>query len=267
LFFAPEKKLVLLPDQLHLEYEDVSVPTDDGEVLHGWWLKSQQPAIGTVVFLHGNAQNISYHIASVRWLPQHGFNVFLYDYRGYGKSTGHPSIENMVNDVSSVLNALADAIPEQEQQYVIFGQSLGGSIAFASVARFKDDYPIKGLILDSAFSGFRRIAREKLKAFTLTRFFNAPLALLFAEQPDLLDETKSISPVPLVVIHGLADSIVPVHHARQIFAQADQPKQLWLQPGARHIQSLASKEIRELFLDFLNQRFLDQPHSNIFVAL
>ena len=88
--------MVLTPARIGLAYQDVYLPTPDGVRLHGWYLPAQGEARGTLLFLHGNAENISTHIASVYWLPAQHYNVLLIDYRGYGESTGTPTLPGLV---------------------------------------------------------------------------------------------------------------------------------------------------------------------------
>jgi len=104
-FFYPDNATYITPDRLNLEYEDIYLKTADGETLHGWWLPAltDEPAKGTVYYLHGNAQNVSAHILNAAWLPEQGYNVFTIDYRGYGQSTGAPDIEGALHDVETGL--------------------------------------------------------------------------------------------------------------------------------------------------------------------
>ncbi|HKJ87186.1 MAG TPA: alpha/beta fold hydrolase, partial [Gammaproteobacteria bacterium] len=89
LFFYPDREMVLNPATLGLGFERVAFPSTDGVRLHGWYLPAETERTGgTVLFLHGNAENISNHLRIVDWLPERGFNVFLFDYRGYGRSQG-----------------------------------------------------------------------------------------------------------------------------------------------------------------------------------
>ena len=251
LFFVPERQLILEPDRLNLDFTEIIVPTDDQQKLHGWLLTGQQPVKGTVIFLHGNAQNISYHIASVQWLPKHGYNVFLYDYQGYGKSSGKASVENSIANFASVIHALSGALPDAEQKYSVFGQSLGGALAIAAVAKNQSQTKFHTLIVDSAFSGFRTIAKEKMSELLITKPFAGALQYLFTTQPDILEEIASIHAVPILILHGLNDKIVPPAHAQKLFAQANEPKQLHLQANANHIQSLASPVVMDLMLEYL----------------
>ena len=94
LLFYPQRELVLTPDRVGLAYRDVWFKAADGTRLHGWFLPAGMNVVRgeacTVLFLHGNAENISTHIGNVAWLPGKGYNVFLFDYRGYGRSAGEP---------------------------------------------------------------------------------------------------------------------------------------------------------------------------------
>jgi hypothetical protein len=108
LIFQPMRELVLTPDEIGLDYRDVHLEAEDGVRLHGWFLPAEPPRRGSVLFLHGNAQNISTHIASVAWLPAEGFDVLLVDYRGYGLSGGSPSLAGLHLDFEAALEALLE---------------------------------------------------------------------------------------------------------------------------------------------------------------
>jgi pimeloyl-ACP methyl ester carboxylesterase len=258
LFFFPEKQMVLTPSKLNLEYQERPVITEDGTRLNGWLLQGKPPVKATIIYLHGNAQNISYHIASVHWLPKEHYNVYLYDYRGFGDSQGKSSIRNSIADFSAVMGMLEKEIPVKEQNYIVFGQSLGGAVAIAGVAHNKQNYPIKLLVVDSAFSGFRRIAKEKINAAWMLKPFSGLLGLTVPKRPDLLEEIKLISPVPIVFIHGAEDQIVPSHHSRKLYEAAGQPKAFWLEPQAKHTQSLLHYELRARFLSLLDKHSSDK---------
>ncbi len=251
LFFIPDRQLVMYPDRIGLEYRQLVVETRDGEQLDGWLLPGKSPVKGSVVFLHGNAQNIGYHIASVYWLPEQHYNVYLYDYRGFGRSTGKATIQNSIDDFAAVMKRLQQEIPQQEQNFIVFGQSLGAAVAVAAVSQYKNHYPASCLVLDSSFSGFRRIAREKLELLLVTRPLSGVLAYAFTDNPDLLQSIAKISPIPVLMIHGLDDEIVPSHHSQLLFEAAEPPKELWLEPGAKHIQSLTHNVLRRRFLEYL----------------
>jgi alpha-beta hydrolase superfamily lysophospholipase len=134
LIFQPLTDHLLTPDRIGLAWRDVAFTTADGVRLHGWFLPASAPRQGSVLFLHGNAENISTHIASVAWLPDAGFDVLLFDYRGYGRSAGRPSLDGLQRDFDAALGTLL-AMPEVDpQRVVVFGQSLGGALAITALA-------------------------------------------------------------------------------------------------------------------------------------
>lgn len=251
LFFMPMEQLVRTPAEIGLEYRDIEFRSSDGTLLHGWWLPAKDTARGTVLFLHGNAENISTHIASVHWLPEHGYNVFLFDYRGYGKSQGASEIEGVIRDVESAIATTIELQEKSDQPIIVFGQSLGGGLAIYAVAHSAHRDHIKALIVESVFNSYRQIAREKFAGFWLTWPLQYPLSWTVTGRYNPIDSVADIAPIPLLLIYGKADSIVPYHHGQQLFDAAAPPKELWLIPDGRHITTFASPLQRQRLLEYL----------------
>jgi len=205
----------------------------------------------TVLFLHGNAENISTHIASVRWLPERGYNVFLFDYRGYGRSAGEPSLLGLHLDTEAALATVFTMAEVDPDRIVVFGQSLGGTIAITALAQSAYRHRIRALVTEGAFSSYREIAREKLAAFWLTWPLQWPLSLTIDNQYKPREVIGRISPVPVLIIHGLADRVVSPHHAEALYAATDEPKELWLVPGADHIQAVRQPATQQRLLGYL----------------
>ena len=258
-FFFPYRDQVLSPEQLGLKYEDVNFPADDGTRLHAWFLPASGKALGTILFLHGNAENISTHIMSVRWLPAQGFNVFLLDYRGYGASEGQPSVEGVQEDVNAAMRSLLSRPDVNSDRIVVFGQSLGGSIAVYNIAHSPYRRHIRALAVESAFASYRAIAREKLAAFWLTWPLQYPLSWMVSDEYSPSEAVAGVSPIPLLVIHGDHDPIVPLHHGQQLYDLAREPKQLWVIPGGGHIQAFQSQIYRDRFVDYLTKVLSKSP--------
>ncbi len=250
LFFHPTTAEILTPDKLGLKYENIYITTPDNVKIHGWHLPATGAKKGSIIFFHGNAQNITTHIASVYWLPKYGYSVYIFDYRGYGQSQGQPSIEGLIIDANSVINYVSQSL--NEGNIVIFGQSLGGAIAINAIAELESKDHIKGIVIDSSFSGFRKIAREKLSELWLTWMFQYPISLAFSASYDFGIAAEKIAPIPLLVIHGNADHIIPFHHGKAIFRAASPPKILWEIDGGKHIDSMTKKKIRDDFVKFLD---------------
>lgn len=256
LFFYPNDITYVTPDRLNLEFEDVYLNTPHGETLHGWWLPASgdQDVSGTVYYLHGNAQNVSAHLLNVAWLPEKGYNVFTLDYRGYGQSSGQPDIAGALQDVESGMRWMARDSVNNNQPIYLLGQSLGGAlgVAFASEwARHGELPAFSGVIVDSSFSGFRAIAREKLGDFWLTWPLQMPLSLTITGEYEGLERIADIAPVPVMVIHSERDRIIPFHHGLQLYRSASQPKVL-LETDTPHAATFTIPAYREAVLSFMD---------------
>ncbi len=253
LFFQPHRIQVLAPDQLGLAYQELRFPTADGLELHGWFLPAEGDAAGTVLYLHGNAENISTHVANVAWLPARGFNVFLFDYRGYGASEGQPTLDGVQKDIDAAMKTLLERTDVEKDRIVMYGQSLGGALAVYYVANspFRDH--IRALVIESTFSDYVEITREKLADhwFTWPLQWLSPLTVDNRFSP--LPAIKMISPIPLLIIHGDQDATVPVHYGRQLYDAALEPKQLWIVPDAGHMQAMRQKVQRDRLVAYLRE--------------
>jgi fermentation-respiration switch protein FrsA (DUF1100 family) len=252
LFFFPMKQEVRTPADIGLAYEDVCFPGEDKQKLHGWYLPAVGHARATVLFLHGNAENISTHIGSVYWLPARGFNVFLFDYQGYGQSEGTPSIAGALGDVEAALGFLVQHSERYGEPVIVFGQSLGGALAIEAVVNSAYRRHIKGLIVDSAFADYRLIAREKLAGFWLTWPFQWPLSLTINDDYSPLSGVSEVAPIPLLIMHGEQDQVVPVHHARLLYEQAQEPKSIWIFPDGSHGAAIGNPDARNRLVSYMN---------------
>ncbi|MBD3640188.1 MAG: alpha/beta hydrolase [Marinobacter sp.] len=257
-FFYPDDITYVTPDRLNLDYEDIYLDTADGETLHGWWLPAQidgEEPRGTVYFLHGNAQNISSHILNVAWLPEQGYNVFTIDYRGFGRSTGDADIEGALHDVETGFRWMTQQPGVEDRPIHILGQSLGGALGIALASEWvqrKERPALDGMILDGTFSGFRRIAREKLDAFWLTWPFQVPLSWTIPSEYEGLERIDDISPVPVMVIHSVRDGIIPFHHGVALYEAAGEPKR-FLRTDTGHGATFVIPAYREAVLEFMGE--------------
>ncbi|MDZ3836439.1 MAG: alpha/beta hydrolase [Rhodospirillales bacterium] len=251
LLFYPTREHVLTPEVIGLDYRDVEFHAADGVRLHGWFLPANDEARGTVLFVHGNAENISTHIASVAWLPSQGYNVFLFDYRGFGASAGETDLDGLHRDTMAAIDQTFQLDGVDPNRIAVFGQSLGGSVAISSLVRSPRRTQVRGLIVEGAFSSYRRIAREKLAEFEPTWLLQVPLSFTIDNRYHPEEDIAGISPVPILVVHGAEDRIVAPSHAEDLFEAARPPKALWLIEGASHIQAFQMTETRERLLNYL----------------
>ena len=199
LFFHPQKELTTNPVAEKFEPQDVFFKTADGLTLHGWFILTPDSA-GTVLVFHGNAENLVTHVNSVLWLVKEGFNVFIIDYRGYGRSEGTSTVEGIMLDGRAALDTVFSLNGVEPGRVAVLGQSLGGAVAIHTVATAPRSRDVRAVIVDSTFSGFRSIAREKLGSFFLTWPLQYPLSLLFTNEYSPQEWIPRISPVPLLIL-------------------------------------------------------------------
>lgn len=236
-----------------VDWEDITFSSSDGTRLHGWVLSPRggAPYRGTILHLHGNAQNISTHSGFVAWLAEAGYRVVVFDYRGYGKSEGRASIKGAhLDGEAAVKKALS--LAGSEEGIIIFGQSLGGAIAIRTTAKSTHKARIKALIVESAFSDYRTIVREKASLFFLTWPFQYPIALTYSNGYSPLKWIKEVSPVPILIMHGTEDPIVPYHHGEALYNSAAEPKTFWPTDPAGHTRSFADPAVRQKLLHFMD---------------
>lgn len=252
--------IFLHPDRLHYfadrdlgtPAEDVWITAPDGQVLHALYLPAQGTPRATILFLHGNAENLTSHIHIVRWLPTEGYSVLGLDYRGFGRSPGTATVDAIHRDAEAALQWLTQRNVDHPTPVIVYGQSLGGSVAIqvAATSTTRDD--VVAVIADSAFSSYRGIAREKLSQLWLTWPLQWPLSLLISNRQAAIDVVDDVSPIPLLLIHGENDVVVPASHSERLYAAAKEPKDLWLIPEGQHIDAIHREAVRARFLDYLN---------------
>jgi fermentation-respiration switch protein FrsA (DUF1100 family) len=258
--FFPEKELIRTPDRIGLAYRDVDFASADGTPLHGWFLPARGSPQGTVVFYHGNAENISSHIASVFWLPARGFSVFLFDYRGFGRSGGKPDLGGANADGVAALETARTLGGVDPDRLVVFGQSIGGAIAIHAVAT-AGSAGVRAVVVESSFASYRRITREKLGDFFLTWPFQWPLSFLMTDRYSAERFIGRIAPVPVLVIHGDADPVVPIRHGLALYRAAGEPKRFWRVEGGGHIEAFGrfAEIYRDRLVDFLEAALDGRP--------
>jgi len=253
LFFYPQKQERFNPAAQVFSPEDIYFKTPDGITLHGWLFVANPHAQGTILILHGNAENLSTHVNSVLWLIREGFNIFIFDYRGYGRSEGKPNLKGVHVDAEAALKTVLGMPETIGKRVVVLGQSLGGAIAVYTVANFPQKDRIAALALDSAFSSYRLIAREKLGLFFLTWPFQYPLSFLFNDDYSPVKWISKVAPVPVLIMQGVNDPVVPTHHGFLLYEAALMPKDFWNTSTPGHVMAFADEDVRNKFVRYLSE--------------
>jgi fermentation-respiration switch protein FrsA (DUF1100 family) len=250
LLFYPSKTMVRTPAELGIKYRDIEIHTADGIKLSAWWLDAQAEVKGTVLFLHGNAQNISTHIGSVYWLPEQGYQVLMLDYRGYGKSEGLPTLPAVFLDIEASFDWLLASSELGEAPVFVLAQSLGASMGgYVMAMHPKYREHLDAVVLDSGFSRYGDIATEVASRHWLTWLFQYPAAWFMPSQYDLIDHINEISPTPLLIVHGREDAVVPFTQGEAIYKRALKPKAMLSYDGV-HIGAFKDLGNRKLLLNY-----------------
>ncbi len=200
------------PADVGLKFEDVTLTTADSVKLNGWYVPKPNAKL-TVLFCHGNAGNIGHRLEKLAILNNADVNVFIFDYRGYGRSEGWPSERGTYNDALAAYDWLRREKSVAPERLVVQGESLGCAVAI-ELARQR---PVGGLVLESAFASIPEMARAVYPWL--------PLHLICQIRYDSLSKIGSVK-VPLLSLHSREDEIVPFSQAERLFAAAPGPKKL-----------------------------------------
>ena len=250
LFFRPTRQFIDDPLVTSYTPQDVYFKSPDGLLLHGWYFRARNEK-GTILVCHGNVENVSTHAKLDLWLVDAGYNVFIFDYRGYGRSQGVADVKGVHLDAEAALETVLFSVPREIQDAIIVsGKSLGGAIAVYTIAhsRYKDR--VKALVLDSVFSSYRRIAREKVADSIVGWPFQYPLSYLVNDDYSPERFIAQVAPIPIEIVHGSEDRIVPIHHGRMLYDAATAPKQFREIALPGHVLAQADAMTREQLLAF-----------------
>ena len=241
MFFFPDAVQYTRAADFGLASEDVYFASADGSRLHGWFIAAAGAPRGTVLHLHGNAANISNHLPLVAWLPRAHYNVLLFDYRGFGKSAGAPTLDGVVEDGRAALAYLRTRRDVDANRLAVYGHSLGGATALRMLA--VDRAGVRIAIIESAFASYRDIASDATRGNLVFMLLRPFVITLPAREQDPITSLARID-IPLVFVHGDADRVVPLAHGERLFAAAREPKQWLAVAGADHMEAGQRQEVQ-----------------------
>lgn len=230
-FYQPDRVLYNKPEQFKIDYENIFFPSLDETKLHGWYLYSndkKKAPKGTIIFFHGNAQNLSSHFLNLAWMTKKGYDVFIFDYRGYGLSDGSPNQKNVYKDALAGLYKGYEFFKKRKAERLIFyGQSLGGAILGRALVDFPHYKEGSLVVLDSTFMSYKKIAFDKAVNLWPT-FLISPLAfVLFSDEYASTPSIPKIE-IPTLVIHGVKDQVVPHKFGQGLYeALTVMEKEMW----------------------------------------
>ncbi|MBC8282786.1 MAG: alpha/beta hydrolase [Nitrospinae bacterium] len=208
------------PASLGLQVRDVYFQSDDGVKLHGWFVASPN-ARATLLWFHGNAGNLSHRLDNIQRLLPLNLNIFIFDYRGYGRSEGEPDEKGIYKDSQAAYNKVLELEGVSVESLFLFGRSLGGICAVETALNNK----AQGLILESVFTSASDMSR---KIFPLI-----PLGWAIRSKLDAIGKVSQLT-MPKLFLHGNRDEIVPFDLGRKLFDAASEPKTFYTIEGAGH---------------------------------
>ncbi len=228
--------------ELKESVRDVRFQTDDGVELHGWWAPREDTDT-TILWFHGNAGNLTHRYEDFMAFHRLGYQVMIMDYRGYGRSDGSPSERGLYRDGFAAYRFLTEQKDVPPDRLVLLGRSLGGAVA-TNVAVEKR---IRQLILVSPFTNVRDMVPHVLPV--------PGLHYLVSSEFDSLSRIRQIN-VPLLVIHGGKDPVIPIELGRKLYEHAAEPKTFVELPEAGHnnIGLVAGREYMDAIRAFVSEQ-------------
>ena len=220
LMYHPTAGLATTPGHHELLFEPVTLNTSDGETLSGWWLPAMRER-AVLLFLHGNAGNMSDRIESLKVFNRLGFSVLIFDYRGFGNSTGTPTEYGLYEDAETAWRYLTASRRIDPMRIVVFGRSLGGGVATHLVQRHSS----RLLILESVFTSIHEL--------TTHHYPFLPVRWLMKDKFNSISRIHMHQAAALLVVHSPDDEIVPYAHGQELYAAARGNKDL-LTISGRH---------------------------------
>ncbi len=251
-FYAPSRQAFDTPEGLR----DVTIQVGGRSTLHGWWLDRAAGVEhrGTVLFCHGNAGNLPDHLAFVERLPEHGFDVLMFDYRGYGRSGGVRQMHRvtLLRDTRAALRYVRQETEGQDAPLVLLGHSMGGVIGAALIAERPDAFD--AAVLVAPFSSFPRVASD----------FAGPLGWLLIPGGLAAEQTiQRFGRTPVLLVHGGRDRIVRAYHTGRIAASAREAGvevSVLELPDANHVDVFDEQHgTISAIVAFVTERASDQP--------
>jgi fermentation-respiration switch protein FrsA (DUF1100 family) len=227
--YCPVREVLSTPEELSLDFENVVFETEDGLRLNGWYIPAENSRL-TILFCHGNGGNIMHRLDTINILYNLGVNCFIFDYRGYGNSEGKTTEEGTYLDVMAAYKWLTEDKKISQDSIIIFGRSLGGSIA----AQLAAEVPARSLIIESAFTSYVDIGK-KFYPYMPVRWF----ARFSYRTIDYIKDVRC----PVMVIHSKDDDIVPFEFGLELYEAANEPKEFVEIFGSHNDGFLVSSEI------------------------
>lgn len=232
-FFRADSMIFLPPAASYNDTQDIlKLPVTNDQHISALYLPNPNAAY-TLLYIHGNAEDLGDIRPKLEDLNRWGFSVFAYDYRGYGTSDGKPGERNAYQDINVAYTYLTQQLKVPAEKIIVYGRSVGGGSATALASQ----QPVAGLILESAFTSAFRVV--------------VPFPLLPFDKFSNLPKLKKVR-CPVLIMHGQADEIIPFHHGQTLYDVAPAPKSFLWVPAAGHndFTRVSGERLRQALVSF-----------------
>ena len=209
--YCPVKKILYTPQDIGLKYEDITLTSSNGIEINGWYIPVPD-ANFTILFCHGNGGNITHRLDSIQQFNQLGMNCLIFDYQGYGRSGGKPTEQGTYDDARAAYDWLINEKGLAPENIIIFGRSLGSSIA----AKLATEVDCASLAIESSFTSYLDMAKNYYPYM--------PVRLFVSYKYNTAECLESVS-CPVLIIHSPDDETIPFRFGRKLYEVADEPKE------------------------------------------
>ena len=244
--YYPTSKIEYTPDDINLKYSDFEIQLKSGPTITGWIIPSESSK-GFLIFCHGNGGNISHRIETIGFFNKLDITVAIFDYPGYGKSSGKPNESNLFESAGAVYKMLQDKYGMKSEECIIYGRSLGGAVAVDLASHVST----AGLIVESGFSSTIQMGKEI--------FPFLPAKLIISQPFDSISKIPKIT-APKLIMHSRKDEIIPYHHGEDLYRAASEPK-IFLEISGTHNDGYEyrGKEYAKSLKEFIDSTLPTNP--------
>ena len=209
--YCPVREITYTPEGLGLDFENITFRTADNVKLTGWYIPAPNSEL-TILFCHGNGGNIMHRLDSINLFYHLGLSCFIFDYRGYGQSEGKLTEQGTYTDALAAYEWLTKTKKILPENIILFGRSLGGTIATQLATKVK----VKSLVIESSFTSYLDMGK-KFYPYMPVKYF----ARFDYKTVDYIRNVKC----PVIIIHSRDDEIIPFEFGREIYETATEPKE------------------------------------------
>lgn len=251
-FYRPSTRVYDAWKELGIEPESVTFPSADGTMLHGWFLRTEGDPNGTVICFHGSDRNITFTSRNVYWLTQQGFQVFVFDYRGYGQSPGIPDRKGLVDDSAAAIDYVVTRPDVDRDKLILYGQSMGGQLAL-NAAAIRRDVGIRLVIAEATYARPSYHLSDKLGQFGPLWLVKWAGWLLTSDKHSGEAAIAKLESTPVLLVHGSIDTGVKPYHSERLFDAAVGAKEIWRYDDRGHLQIFHEKPSQDRLVECLRK--------------